>query len=338
VGAASLVGEAIIKELRARKFPIAHLHRLEELRDIGRIADADPEADDAPGEANVIGDVANFDFSRSELTFFCGRAELSRRYAPVAAQHGWAIDASSAFREQADIPLVVADVNAHRLPTGARRGMVALPGSASVALTTALAPLHALGGLTRLDVASYHAVSGTGRGALEELARDTASLLNGRQLDSRRGAPRIAFNVIPQVDAIDADGVSREERRMLAETRRVLDSPQLAVNVTAVRVPVFFGHSLSVHAAFEAAMDVTTVLAALRGAGPAVRLMEGLPGLAYPTPATEAMAPDRVYVGRVRQDVTRPNGINLWIVADNVRKCAAFNAISVAQILVNACG
>ncbi len=323
VGASSLIGEALIEELNARKFPRAELHALDEERDLGR-----PLASDASAT-----DVARFDFSRVDLAFFCGRAALSERYAEAAAAHAWVIDSSSTFRMRERVPLVVADVNPEAL-AGMARGLVALPGSASVALATALAPLHALAGLERAEVATYQAVSGSGRAAMDELAGETVAMLSGKKARGRAFGRQIAFNVIPQVDALEADGSSREERRLWQETRRILGQAQLAINATAARVPVFFGHSLAVHASFERPVSVPEAARVLqRGTG--LCLIEAGTAAEFPTPATLATAPDKVYVGRLRADLTRDRALNFWVVADNVRKCAAHNAVSVAQILVN---
>jgi aspartate-semialdehyde dehydrogenase len=332
-GASTLIGEAVINELRARKFAFAQLHALDDARDLGRPVAAD---DEEPASKLAASDIAAFDFSRVDLAFFCGRAAMAERYAEEAATDAWVIDCGGAFRARHDIPLVVADVNAGVLDAVAARGLIALPGSASVALATVLAPLHALAGLARVEVATYHAVSGSGRSAMEELAGETVALLSGGRPKSRAFGQQIAFNVIPQVDTLDADGVSREERRLLEDTRRVLGLPRLEINSTAVRVPVFFGHSLVVHARFERAVTVADARDVLqRGSG--LALMDSAPAAALPTPAALALAPDKVYVGRLRADMTRDRSLNFWVVADNVRKCAAYNAVSVAQILVSSC-
>jgi aspartate-semialdehyde dehydrogenase len=327
VGVSSLIGAAVIDELRARKIAVAELHALDDERSIGT-----PVSDE---EAKLtVSDVAAFDFSRVDLAFFCGRAALSERYAQAAAKHAWVIDGSAAFRARADVPLVAADVNPNVLDSVGPRGLIALPGSASVALATVLAPLHQLAGLARVDVATYQAVSGSGRGAMDELAGETVAMLSGKKARGRAFGRQIAFNVIPQVDTLEADGVSREERRLWEETRRVLNLPDLKINATAVRVPVFFGHSLAVHAAFERPIGVGEALRVLqRGSGLSVIDPESI--AEFPTPATQALEPDQVYVGRIRADLTRDRGLNFWVVADNVRKCAAHNAVSVAQILVN---
>ena len=324
VGASSLIGEAVIAELRAQKMPIVELHALDDERNVGR------QVSETPG----VSDIAGFDFSRVDLAFFCGRSTLSERYAEAAAERAWVIDGSAAFRTRADVPLVVADVNPKVLDGAGTQGLIALPGSASVALATALAPLHALAGLERAEVATYQAVSGSGRGAMDELAGETVAMLSGKKARGRAFGRQIAFNVIPQVDTLDADGVSREERRLWHETRRVLALPGLEINATAVRVPVFFGHSLVVHASFARALRAADAIAMLqRGMGLCVT--DGDSRQEFPTPAAVAIEPNKVYVGRVRADVTRDRALNFWIVADNVRKCAAHNAVSVAHILVN---
>jgi aspartate-semialdehyde dehydrogenase len=329
VGVSSLIGAAVIEELRARKFLYAELHALDDARSAGA-----PLSDDET-KLNV-GDVDTFDFSRVDLVFFCGRSALSDRHALAAAAHAWVIDGSAAFRAQTSIPLVAADVNPQELDRVGPTGLIALPGSASVALATALAPLHALAGLARVEVATYQAVSGSGRGAMDELAGETVAMLSGKKARGRAFGRQIAFNVIPQVDTLEDDGVSREERRLWEETRRVLNLPSLAVNATAVRVPVFFGHSLAVHAAFERPITVGEALHVLRR-GTGLSVIDGDSIAEFPTPAIQALEPDQVYVGRIRADLTRDRGLNFWVVADNVRKCAAHNAVSVAQILVNRC-
>ncbi len=335
VGASSLIGEALIERLREQRFPYTALHLLDDARELGRRSVAADGEDGQEGEVK-IGDVSSFDFSNVDLAFFCARTAVAEAYAEAAAEHAWVIDGSSAFRGRADVPLVVADVNGAALASRAAdpRGLIAMPGSASTALATVLAPLHGLAGLARVEVATYQAVSGSGRGAMEGLAAETVDLLGGRTTKRHSFGRQIAFNVIPQVDALDADGVSLEERRLAAETQRVLGLPELAVNATAVRVPVFFGHSFAVHASFQRDCDVASASTVLqRSSGIALMAADAPAG--FPTPATEALAPDRVYVGRLRADLTRDRSLNFWIVADNVRKCAAYNAFSIAQILVN---
>jgi aspartate-semialdehyde dehydrogenase len=332
VGASTLVGEALIQELRARKFPVAELHALDDRQHVGRPV-VDEEGAGSERELPIL-DVEAFDFARVNLVFFCGRAALAQRFAEGAAAHAWVIDNSPAFRGRPEVPLVAADVNPGALSKVGPRGLVALPGSATVALATALAPLHRLAGLIRAEVATYQSVSGNGRSAVDELAGETVALLSGKRPRGRAFGRQIAFNVIPKVDTWEESGASREELRLWQETRRVLDAPELAINATAVRVPVFFGHSIAVHALFQRALAMDEALGVLqRGSG--ISLIERDSSAEFPTPATLATAPDKVYVGRMRLDPTRDRALNFWVVADNVRKCAAHNAVSVAQILVN---
>jgi aspartate-semialdehyde dehydrogenase len=327
VGASSLIGEAVIDELRVRKFACGELHALEDERNLG--ATVTDEEKKLP-----IQSVAGFDFSRVNLVFFCGRGLLAERYAESAAEHAWVIDGSAAFRHREDVPLIACDVNPQALRAIGSRGLIALPGSASVALATVLGPLRALGTLQRVEVATYQAVSGSGRGAMEELASETVAMLSGKKARGRAFGRQIAFNVIPQVDTLDEDGSSHEEQRLWTETRRLLGLATLEVNATAVRVPVFFGHSMAVHVGFEQPVSVGAAAAVLQG-GAGLSLIELDSSSEFPTPATLAGAPDKVYVGRLRADLTRDRGLNFWVVADNVRKCAAHNAVSAAQILVN---
>jgi aspartate-semialdehyde dehydrogenase len=331
-GASSLIGEAVLDALHARKFQYSALHALDDRRHLGRQASADD--DESTSRPPPVIPIDAFDFSSIDLAFFCGRSALTLRYAEAAAAHAWVIDGSAAFRGREDLPLIVADVNGAELAGRGSCGLISLPGSASVALATALAPLHARSGLLRAEVATYHSVSGSGRGAMDELASETVAMLSGKRPGARAYGRQIAFNVIPQVDALEADGVSREERRLWDETRRILALPHLAVNATAVRVPVFFGHCLAVHATFERSLSPAAAAAALREAS-GISVIDGDSNAQFPTPAAMATAPDKVYIGRLRADPTRDRSLNFWVVADNVRKCAAHNAVSVAQILVN---
>lgn len=332
VGASSLIGEALREELRNSDLPIGRIHALEDVREFGR------EGAAGEGEEGLL-EASGFDFGRVRIAYFCGRSQQARALAPVAAGQTLVLDLSGAFRESPEVPLVAADVNPRQLARlGAEgapipKGLIALPGSAVVALATALAPLHAAARLVRADVATYHSVSGAGRGALEELAREAAALLNGQEPRLRDGATRLAFNVLPQVDAEGAGGSTLEELRLQSEVARLLEVPGLAVNATAVRVPVFFGHAMAAHLQFERDLDPAEALRLLQQApGVSVGGPRSHPG--FVTPA-EAPAADRVHVGRVRRDGTRPASLNLWIVADNVRKCAAINATSTTHILVN---
>jgi aspartate-semialdehyde dehydrogenase len=335
VGAGSLIGEAVRERLVAGALPCASLALLESAGSPGRVADRGEggDRDDGAPEAS-IGDVDAYDFGEADLVFFCAHAATAARHAAAAAEAAWVIDGTHAHRDRPDVALVAADVNPAALDRIGARGLVALPGSASVALATALAPLEALAGLERVDVATYHAVSGAGRAGIDGLAADTIALLSGKSPRKRPFGEQIAFNVLPIVGEPDEQGISDEERRLADETRRLLGAPGLAINVTAVRVPVFFGHGLAVHLQLARPFGLADAIEALKH-GPGLRWIDSTAGEAGPTPATTALQPDHVEVGRVRIDVSRDRSLNFWVVADNVRKCAAHNAVSVAQILVN---
>ncbi len=335
VGAGSLIGEVVRERIEAGALPCTSLVLLEAAGSPGRVAarDDDPDRDAAAPEVS-IGDVDAYDFGESDLVFFCAHAATATRYAAAAAQTAWVIDGTHAHRDRADVALVAADVNPHALDGIKSHGLVALPGSASAALATALAPLHGLAGLERVDVATYHAVSGAGRAGIDGLAADTIALLSGKSARKRPFGAQIAFNVLPLVGTLDEHGVSDEERRLADETRRLLGAPGLAINATAVRVPVFFGHGLAVHLQLARAFELADAIEALKR-GPGLRWVDSTAGEPGPTPASTALEPDHVEVGRVRIDASRDRSLNFWVVADNVRKCAAHNAVSVAQILVN---
>ncbi len=241
VGQRSLIGEAVLDELRARKISHAELHVLEDERNLGR--PLAPEEGDDNARAPLLTDVAAFDFARADLVFFCGRAALAERYAEAAAAHAWVIDGSSAFRSRGDVPLIVADLNCSRArQREGHAGVVWLRcrGVPAWRLPPPWPPCtnsRVSCGVRSQPIRPY---PGSGRGAIDELAGETVAMLSGKKARGRAFGRQIAFNVIPQVDALDADGVTREERRLWEETRRILDLPLLAVNATAVRVPVYF--------------------------------------------------------------------------------------------------
>ena len=332
VGASSLIGEAVIAELRARKFPLAELHALEDQRNVGRLVSDEDGPDDTELKTS---DVAAFDFSRADLAFFCGRAALSERYAEAAAAHAWVIDNSPAFRLRAG----------RALGRGRRERRAAAPGgSARAHFPARQRERRACHGArpARGDCGARAGGGGDLPGGLRQRPTRRWTSLPARRWPcsaakrarGRAFGRQIAFNVIPQVDVIEDDGTSREERRLWEETRSLLGLPSLAVNATAVRVPVFFGHSLAVHAAFDRPVGPIQALEVLRR-GSGIEVIEGTSTAQFPTPGTLATAPNKVYVGRLRADPTRDRALNFWVVADNVRKCAAHNAVSVAQILVN---
>jgi aspartate-semialdehyde dehydrogenase len=328
VGATGLVGETMITVLEERDFPVAELFPLASNRSLGKSVSF-------RGRDYPVGDLAEFDFSRAEIGLFSPGAEVSRIYAPKAAAAGCVvIDNTSEFRYQDDIPLIVPEVNPHAIQQHRNRGIIANPNCSTIQLVVALKPIYDRVGIERINVATYQSVSGAGREAVEELATQAAALLSGRGPVEAHVVPKqIAFNCVPQIDKFQDNGYTKEEMKMVWETRKIMEDQRIRVNATAVRVPVFFGHSEAVH--IETREKITAAEArALLEAAPGVEVLdEARPG-GYPTAATEAANRDTVYVGRIREDISAERGLNLWIVADNVRKGAATNSVQIAEILV----
>ncbi|HEX8781845.1 MAG TPA: aspartate-semialdehyde dehydrogenase [Steroidobacteraceae bacterium] len=328
VGATGLVGEMMINVLEERAFPVARLFPLASNRSLGRCVSF-------RGQSYPVSELEGFDFAQCDLALFSAGAAVSREHAPRAAASGCiVIDNTSEFRYQESVPLVVPEVNPRALEGFGKSGIVANPNCSTIQLVVALKPLHDEAHLERIEVATYQSVSGAGREAVEELARQSIAALSGQgPSPTRGGAKPIAFNCVPHIDAFQDNGYTREEMKIVWETRKILGEPQLRVNATAVRVAVFYGHSEVVH------IDTTRPLSAHQ----ARELLENAPGVTvlderrpggYPTATTEAANRDTVYVGRIREDLAPDRGLNLWIVADNVRKGAATNSVQIAEALV----
>jgi aspartate-semialdehyde dehydrogenase len=260
---------------------------------------------------------------------------VSRQYAPRAAAAGCVvIDNTSEFRYDDTIPLVVPEVNPAAIKDYKTRGIIANPNCSTIQLVVALKPIHDAVGIERINVATYQSVSGAGKEAVEELASQSAQLLSGRgPVEARIVAKQIAFNCVPQIDKFQDNGYTKEEMKMVWETRKILGDSQIRVNATAVRVPVFYGHSEAVNIETRRKISAAEALRLLAAAPGVTVLDEHKPG-GYPTAATEAANCDTVFVGRVREDISHDRGLNLWIVSDNIRKGAATNSIQIAEILV----
>ncbi len=327
VGATGAVGEAMLAILAERDFPVGKIYPLASRRSAGkRVAFKDRQL--------VVQDLSDFDFSQVQLGLFSAGSSISEIYAPMAAAKGCVvIDNTSQFRYDPDIPLVVPEVNPHAIAAYRNRGIIANPNCSTIQMVVVLKPLYDAAGISRLNIATYQAVSGTGVDAIEELAHQTAQLLNGREVSCEVYPKQIAFNVLPHIDAFQDNGYTKEEMKMVWETRKILEDETLQINPTAVRVPVFYGHSEAVHLETKTKLDLPSVRALLEEAPGVVVLDERQPG-GYPTAVTEAAKADPVYVGRIREDISHPLGLNLWIVADNVRKGAALNSVQIAEILI----
>jgi aspartate-semialdehyde dehydrogenase len=327
VGATGAVGGALLEILAERKFPVGKLHALASERSAG-------ERIEFAGREAVVQDLATFDFSQVRIGLFSAGASVSKVYAPKAAAAGCVvIDNTSHFRNEADVPLVVTEVNPQALAGYKARGIIANPNCSTMQMVVALKPLHDAAHIERINVATYQAVSGAGRTAIETLARETALLLNGKPTEEGGKFPKqIAFNVLPQVDVFQDNGYTREEMKMVWETHKILD-PAIQVNATCVRVPVFYGHSEAIHLETRRKLGAEEARALLAKAPGVVVLDERRPG-GYPTPVTEASGRDPVYVGRIREDLSHPRGLDLWVVSDNIRKGAALNSVQIAELLV----
>ncbi len=327
VGATGVVGEAILEILAERDFPVGEVHALASERSSGNTVMFNKRP-------VLVENLAEFDFSKVQIALFSAGGAISAEYAPKAAAAGCVvIDNTSHFRYDDDIPLVVPEVNPDALANFERRNIIANPNCSTIQMVVALKPIHDEVGIERINVATYQAVSGAGKRAVDELAGQTAKLLNGLPIESEGPAAQIAFNVWPQIDDFQDNGYTREEMKMIWETRKILGDERIGVNPTCVRVPVFFGHSEAVHLETRAPISAEEASALLAEA-PGVTVIDNRKAGGYPTPALDAAGKDGVLVGRIREDVSRANGLNMWIVSDNVRKGAALNSVQIAEKLI----
>lgn len=326
VGATGAVGETMLRVLEERNFPCGAVHALASARSVGcRIP--------FRGEELRVEALDGFDFSRVRLGLFSAGAAVSDVHAPRAVEAGCVvIDNTSRFRYEADIPLVVPEVNPSALAGYNIRGIVANPNCSTIQMVVALKPIHDVAGIVRVNVCTYQAVSGTGKRAVAELETQTVDLLNGRAAECAVYPRQIAFNVLPHIDAFQDNGYTKEEMKMVWETRKILSDESIQINPTAVRVPVFYGHSEAVH--IETREKITAAEArALLARAPGIQLLDTPIDGGYPTAVSEAACQDPVFVGRIREDISHPRGLNMWVVADNVRKGAALNSVQIAEIL-----
>jgi aspartate-semialdehyde dehydrogenase len=329
VGATGLVGDTMISVLEERKFPVSELYALASNRSLGKTVRF-------AGRQLPVEDLASFDFSRADIGLFSAGGEISAEFAPKAVAAGCTvIDNTAHFRYQDDIPLVVPEVNAHAIALYRNRGIIANPNCSTIQMLVALKPIYDAVGIERINVATYQSVSGAGKEALEELAAQSAALLSGRPIDApRQIARQIAFNCVPQIDRFEDNGYTKEEMKMVWETQKIMEDPTIRVNATAVRVPVFYGHSEAVHIETRRKITAAQARLLLEKAPGVVVIDERKPG-GYPTAVTEAANHDTVYVGRIREDMSHERGLDLWVVADNIRKGAATNSVQIAEILVS---
>jgi len=327
VGATGAVGETIISILEQRDFPVRNLYPLASSRSAGsRI--------EFKGRQLTVGDLDAFDFSQVQIGLFSAGGSVSEKYAPRAAEAGCVvIDNTSHFRYDDDIPLVVPEVNPEAVAGYGQRNIIANPNCSTIQMLVALKPIYDAVGIERINVCTYQAVSGTGKEAIEELAGQTAALLNAKPIEVNVYPKQIAFNVLPQIDVFQDNGYTKEEMKMVWETKKIFADDAILVNPTAARVPVFYGHSEAVHIETHDKISVSEAQA-LMDKAPGIELMDVREPGGYPTAVTESAGKDPVFVGRIREDITHPRGLDMWIVADNVRKGAALNSVQIAEILI----
>ncbi len=327
VGATGAVGETMLAILAERKFPAEKVFAIASGRSAGKKVEYGKEK-------LIVQDLAEFDFSQAQIGLFSPGASVSAEYAPKAAAAGCVVvDNTSQFRYQDDIPLVVPEVNPEKIADYKSRGIIANPNCSTIQMLVALKPIYDEVGIERVNVATYQAVSGTGKEAIEELASQTAALLNAKPIQASVYPKQIAFNVLPHIDKFMENGYTKEEMKMVWETRKIMGDDAIQVNPTTVRVPVFYGHSEAVH--IETRKKISADAASeLLAASEGILVLDERADGGYPTAVTEGANKDPVFVGRIREDISHPRGINLWVVADNVRKGAALNSIQIAEILL----
>ncbi|MEM8941792.1 MAG: aspartate-semialdehyde dehydrogenase [Pseudomonadota bacterium] len=327
VGATGAVGETMIEILEQRSFPVRNLHLLASERSAGRRMSF-------RGSQIAVKALNSFDFSSVQIALFSAGGGVSAEFAPRAAAAGCVvIDNTSHFRRDIDVPLVVPEVNPEAAAQWRQRGIIANPNCSTIQMLVAIKPLHDAATIRRINVATYQAVSGTGKSALEELAGQTAKLLNGKPIDADVYPLQIAFNALPHIDTFQENGYTREEMKMVWETRKIFDDERILVNPTCVRVPVFHGHAEAVHIETERKLTAADARHLLDDA-PGVKVVDSQEDAGYATPVTHAAGEDPVFVSRIREDISCDTGLNLWVVSDNLRKGAALNSVQIAELLI----
>jgi aspartate-semialdehyde dehydrogenase len=327
VGATGNVGREMLSIVAERQFPVSEVYAVASERSVG--------AEVSFGEDDVlkVHDLDKFDFKGVDIALFSPGAKISAVHAPRAAKAGAVvIDNTSQFRMDPDVPLVVPEVNPDAIAQYTKRGIIANPNCSTIQMVVALKPLHDLARIKRVVVATYQSVSGAGREAMDELFTQTRGIYVNDPIKKERFTKQIAFNCIPHIDVFMEDGSTKEEWKMVVETRKILD-PDIAVTATCVRVPVFIGHAEAVNLEFERPVTEAEARDALRNA-PGITVIDHRADEGYVT-QVEAAGDDPVYVSRIRRDPTVANGLNLWVVSDNLRKGAALNAVQIAEVLAS---
>ncbi|MBY7958167.1 aspartate-semialdehyde dehydrogenase [Vibrio fluvialis] len=323
-GATGAVGETMLEVLQERKFPVGELYLLASERSEGKTYRFN-------GKTVRVQNVEEFDWSQAHIALFSAGGDLSAQWAPIAADAGVVvIDNTSHFRYDYDIPLVVPEVNPEVIAEFRNRNIIANPNCSTIQMLVALKPIYDAVGIERINVTTYQSVSGAGKAGIDELAGQTAKLLNGIPAENKAFSQQIAFNCIPQIDVFMDNGYTKEEMKMVWETQKIFNDPSIMVNPTCVRVPVFFGHAEALHVETSSPIDAEQVIELLSQ----TEGVEVFQGEDFPTQVRDAGGKDHVMVGRIRNDISHHSGINMWVVADNVRKGAATNAVQIAEVLI----
>lgn len=325
VGATGLVGSTLLGLLHEQGVAARHLHLIASQHSAG--------SNITYGQDQLlVRDLAAFDFSKTKIAFFCVGNDLAEQYAPVAAKAGnIVIDKSYFYRNNPDVPLVVPEVNPEAIADCKKLNIIASPNCNTIPIAVGLKPIYDAVGIQRINVATYQSVSGTGKEAVTELSTQSRQCLDHQSVKASVYPQQIAFNVLPHIDDFLENGYTREEMKIVWEMRKIFNDQKLAINPTAVRVPVYYGHSAAVHVETRDKLSAQQAEKLLQNA-PGVKLITGK--FPYPTPVNDAAGRDLVYVGRVREDISHEKGLNFWIVADNLRKGAALNALQIANQLV----
>ncbi|MES2141496.1 MAG: aspartate-semialdehyde dehydrogenase [Pseudomonadota bacterium] len=328
VGVTGLVGQALLAILEKRNFPVSKLYPLASER-------SDGEPITFNKQTLFVEDLAKFDFKEVDIAFFTAGASISAKYVPNATAQGCVvIDNTSQFRYDDDIPLLIPEVNLQALKSYKKRNIIANPNCSTIQMLVALKPIYDAVGISRINVVTYQSVSGAGRKAVKELIDQSGRLLNGLAIKKPTAfATQMAFNVIPQIDDFQKNGYTREEMKMVWETQKIFSDKAIQVNPTAVRVPVFHSHSEAVHIETKEKISASQARELLKKA-PGVTVIDKNIKNGYPMPVMQNAQDDNVMVGRIREDISHPLGLDLWIVADNIRKGAALNAVQIAECLI----
>lgn len=325
VGATGLVGSVLLSLLKEREFPLKNLYLLASEQSAGKQIIHDDVT-------HVVEDLAGFDFSKTQFAFFCVSSDLAKTYIPKAVAAGnTVIDKSTCFRNDDAVPLIVPEVNMDAISNYKNQAIIASPNCNTIPVAVALKPIYDAVGIKRINIATYQSVSGTGKEAVLELKQQSRQILDEQKPTVSVYPQQIAFNILPHIDDFLDNGYTREEMKVVWEMQKIFNDKQLQINPTAVRVPVFCGHAAAVHIETARPFELDDIYELMREK-PGITLMDGYSN--YATPATNAAGSDNVYVSRIRRDISHDTGISMWIVADNLRKGAALNAVQIAEHLI----